>query len=221
MNKLSTNQHKEKIYNLLSSFYDKLFFVLKPGHSQAGRYLTNEKTKQVLEVGVGTGLTFEHYAAGTNITAVDLSQGMLSKAEQKVADFPQLKIQLQVMDAQKLEFADNQFECSYAPSLLSVVPQPQKLISEMIRVTRPGGKIIIISHFEGNRSQDQLASRLLGPLTQRLFGFRMDLKTQLIEKTEGAQLVFKKKVNPVGPYHLSHLVVLEKLPVEKKKSSER
>ena len=202
---------KAHIYNKLSAIYDKLFFVLRPGHKKVGEYLAREAIKDVLEVGIGTALTLEHYPKGTKITGVDMSEGMLVQAQEKLKDYPDLDVQLTQMDAQALEFADNSFECSYAPSLLSVVPEPQKLLAEMLRVTRPGGKIIIVCHFQGKRIQDAVFSKITNPLTQKLFGFSMDLDLSMIENFKGTKLISAQKVNNVGLFCLSHLIILEKL----------
>ena len=199
-----------EIYDKLARIYDQLFICLVPGHRRVGKYLQKEGIKNVLEVGVGTGLTFKHYAPGTELTGIDMSEGMLRLARKKVEKFPQTQIQLEQMDAQNLTFEDDSFECTYAPSLLSVVPDPQRLLQEMIRVTKPGGKIIIISHFQNQGAVDALFSKISTPLTLKLFGFRTDLPHKLIDEVTGVELLDRRKVNRVGAHHLSHLIILEK-----------
>lgn len=205
-----TKNVTKNVYDNLSTFYDKLFFVLIPGHKKAGAYIKQEEIKDVLEVGIGTGLTLPHYAPGVKIMGIDMSAQMLNGARKRLPEFPHLSVELKEMDAQELVFDDNSFSCTYAPSLMTVVPDPNKLLTEMIRVTKPGGKVIVISHFEGKRVQDRLFGRAVAPFTKKLFGFRMDLKLDIFDQAKGAQVVMKKKVNPVGPYCLSHMVVLEK-----------
>jgi phosphatidylethanolamine/phosphatidyl-N-methylethanolamine N-methyltransferase len=198
------------IYNTLSRFYDALFFCLIPGHKVVGKFLAEKQIQEVLEVGVGTGLTFEHYPKGTKLTAIDMSEGMLGGAKKKRLERPDMDIDLQVGDALDLQFADNSFDCTYAPSLLTVVPHPKQLLKEMIRVTKPGGHIIIISHFEGDKARDQIWSRVADPFTKRLFGFRMSLKLRLFDQCSEVEFIRREKVNPVGPFCLSHLIVLKK-----------
>ena len=55
-----------------------------------------------------------------------------------------------------LKFADDTFDIVYAPYLISVVPDPVKVASEMRRVCRPGGRIIFLNHF---RSENPVLSR--------------------------------------------------------------
>lgn len=198
------------IYDNLSSFYDFIFFVLIPGHKRAGRFIKDKGIREVLEVGVGTGLTFGHYPEGTKLTAIDMSAGMLEGAYKRARERNDMQIELKQMDALDLKFPDNTFECTYAPSLLTVVPHPKQLVKEMIRVTRPGGYILIVSHFEGDRKRDHLFSKVSDPLTRRLFGFRMDLKFRLFEQFSDVEIISRDKVNPVGPFALSHLVIMRK-----------
>lgn len=206
----------KNVYDNLSSFYDKIFFVLKPGHKTAGSYIKDHKINDVLEVGIGTGLTLGHYAPDVKLVGIDMSPEMLKGAEKRLTQYPHMNVELKEMDALKLTFKDNSFSCTYAPSLMTVVPDSKKLLAEMIRVTKPGGKIIVISHFQGKRVQDKAFSIVAAPLTKRLFGFRMDLKLDVFEDNKDAKVIHKEKVNPIGPYCLSHMVVLEKNQVEKK-----
>lgn len=198
------------IYNTLARFYDALFFCLIPGHKVVGQFFKDNNIQEVLEVGVGTGLTFEHYPHGVKLTALDMSEGMLEGARKKMSDRPDMQIDLQVGDALDLQFEDNSFECTYAPSLLTVVPHPKQLLKEMIRVTKPGGHIIIISHFEGDKTRDILWTKVSDPFTKRLFGFRMSLKLRLFDQCSEVEFVRREKVNPVGPFCLSHLIILKK-----------
>ena len=60
-------------------------------------------------------------------------------------------------DAAHLTFADDSFDCVYAPYTISVVPDPVKVALEMKRVCRPGGRIVILNHF---RSEHPILSRI-------------------------------------------------------------
>jgi phosphatidylethanolamine/phosphatidyl-N-methylethanolamine N-methyltransferase len=78
------------------------------------------------------------------------------------------------MDAASLKFANESFDIVYAPYLVNCVSDPVKVVSEMRRVCKPGGKIVILNHF---RSTSPLMSRLdraLSPLTVHI-GFKSDL----------------------------------------------
>jgi phosphatidylethanolamine/phosphatidyl-N-methylethanolamine N-methyltransferase len=72
------------------------------------------------------------------------------------------------MDAESIAFADNSFDHAVVPFVLSVVPNPEKMVSEVKRVTKSGGGIVIINHFaSGNRFLSRIEG-LLGPLFRKL-----------------------------------------------------
>ena len=66
-------------------------------------------------------------------------------------------VRLMEMDAAALKFADDSFDIVYAPYLVNCVPDPVKVVREMRRVCKPGGKIVILNHF---RSANPFLSRL-------------------------------------------------------------
>src|ERR1700736_3914179 len=70
---------------------------------------------KILEVGVGTGLSFDDYNATTEITGIDLCAPMLEKARAKMASgrYPHVK-DVQLMDAHAMTFADATFDCVVA-----------------------------------------------------------------------------------------------------------
>ena len=199
-----------KNYDLMSSLYDNMFKVLVPGHQEAAELIHEANIQEILEVGIGSGLTLEHYSPEIKIIGIDTSKKMLAKAQEKVEKLPKLKVELKEMDATHLDFPDASFCACYAPSLLSVVTDPVKVIKEMARVTKKGGKIFIICHFQEDHILDSLLTKLTDPLTRKILGFRMDLKLSLFDKISEVEILNIKKVNPLGPYHLSHFVILEK-----------
>jgi ubiquinone/menaquinone biosynthesis C-methylase UbiE len=98
-----------------------------------------------LEVAVGTGLNLPHYPADVRLTGVDLSPEMLAIARKR-ADKIGPTIVLREADAQDLPFADGSFDsvvCTYA---LCSVPDEARAISEMRRVLKPGGRLILVDH---------------------------------------------------------------------------
>jgi SAM-dependent methyltransferase len=51
------------------------------------------------------------------------------------------------MDAAALKFADDSFDIVYAPYVVNCVPDPIKVVREMRRVCKPGGKMVILNHY--------------------------------------------------------------------------
>jgi len=98
-----------------------------------------------LEVAIGTGLNLPHYPEGVRLTGLDLSPEMLALAAGSAGEIAR-KVDLQEGDAQELPFADGCFDtvvCTYA---LCNVPDEVRVISEMRRVLKPGGRLILVDH---------------------------------------------------------------------------
>jgi len=79
------------------------------------------KGPHILEVGVGTGRNMPYYPAGQQITAIDVTPGMLSQAQKRAA-LLELNVDLQVGDVQALEFPDNSFDTAVATFVFCSVP---------------------------------------------------------------------------------------------------
>jgi phosphatidylethanolamine/phosphatidyl-N-methylethanolamine N-methyltransferase len=169
------NDFVEGVYAKLASTYDWYFGpTLHAGRLQAIQRMGIKPSDRVLEVGVGTGINLALYPAACAVTGVDFSSSMLEKAQARVARKGMSNVRLFEMDAAELKFEDDSFDIVYAPYLISVVPDPVRVASEMRRVCRPGGRIIILNHF---RSPNVLLSwfeRLISPFTIHV-GFRADL----------------------------------------------
>jgi ubiquinone/menaquinone biosynthesis C-methylase UbiE len=98
--------------------------------------------EEVLEIGCGTGsLTFALAEAARfeTLTAIDHSPIYLALAQAKNHD---PRIRLEEGDGCALRFADRSFDRALSMLVLpSVLPEPQQMIAEMRRVTRPGGVV--------------------------------------------------------------------------------
>src|ERR1700724_4013218 len=90
----------------------------------------------------------------TRLTAVDLSEPMLRRAQRRVSAEALGNVEgLLVMDAARLAFADAHFDAVVAPYVLTVVPEPHATLHELARVVKPGGEIILVNHFGSGTGQ--------------------------------------------------------------------
>ena len=106
-------------------------------------YLHNEfkdEKLRILDVGTGTGfLSISLAELGHQVVGIDLSEGMISFAK-KVADERGLNIDLVVGDAESLDFDNDYFDVVVSRWVLWTLLDPEKAISEWMRVLKPGGR---------------------------------------------------------------------------------
>ena len=173
----------KRAYAILSPVYDLLFDkIFHPGRVAAINLLEIHPGDRVLEVGVGTGLNLPLYPRHCQITGIDLSEPMLRKAEEKVQELRLSNASLRVMDAQDLQFPDNHFDHVLAAYTISVVPDPVRTLLEIKRVCRPGGRIVLLNHFQSENKVIGTVEELMAPLCMKL-GWKTDLKLKpLLER---------------------------------------
>ena len=93
-----------------------------------------------LEVGCGPGLlTRQLHERGVAMTGLDRSSAMVARARNNVPECTFIE-----GDALALPLQDDAVDVAIAASVVNVVPEPQKLVSEMARVVRPGGRLSVL-----------------------------------------------------------------------------
>lgn len=108
------------------------------------RSIIGERKVSILDVGCGTGvLSFLLAEMGHTVQGIDLSEGMLNKAQEKAAS-KSIQVQFSIEDAEKLPYADNSFDVVVNRHLLWTLPDPDKALGEWFRVLKPGGTVVII-----------------------------------------------------------------------------
>lgn len=169
------NDSVEHVYEKLAKVYDLTFGpTLHLGRLHAIELIGIQKGDRVLEVGVGTGINAALYPKDCHVTGIDLSGSMLEKARERVARKGLQNIRLLEMDAAKLKFPDESFDVVYAPYVMSVVPDPIRVVHEMRRVCARGGKIVLLNHFRSPNPILARVERIISPLTIHI-GFKSDL----------------------------------------------
>src|ERR1700691_490001 len=196
----------ETAYDRWAPIYDLVFGGVFSKGRRAAIIATNNIGGRVLEVGVGTGISLPQYAPNLRIFGTDISEGMLRKAKQRVADQRLKNVEgLAVMDAEKLEFPDNSFDVVMAQYVVTAVPNPEKALDEFARVLRPGGEIIILSRVSAEAGMRRFIEQQLQPVVTR-FGFRTDFAwSRYADWAAGAhdvELVERRPVPPLGHFSL-------------------
>jgi phosphatidylethanolamine/phosphatidyl-N-methylethanolamine N-methyltransferase len=139
-------------YRFYAPLYDRVFgAAFEPGRRALGEAVSALRPASILEVGVGTGLILSRYPATSAITGIDVSREMLDIAHERASRLENHNIRLAAMDAENMDFPDGSFDCVAIPYVLSVTPNPRKLVAEIRRVCKKDGTILILNHFSGSR----------------------------------------------------------------------
>jgi phosphatidylethanolamine/phosphatidyl-N-methylethanolamine N-methyltransferase len=165
----NTQPHESALYYEFSHLYDIVFGrVFHPRIARVIRSLDVEPGARVLEIGVGTGLALDAYPPHCHVTGIDLAPEMLERAQDRVNRNGWRHVTLAQGDALNLQFANDSFDYVMAFHVVSVVPDPRRMMVEAQRVCRPGGLLTIINHFRSPHPVVAGVQRRLDPLTRRL-----------------------------------------------------
>ncbi|HYA27980.1 MAG TPA: methyltransferase domain-containing protein [Acidobacteriota bacterium] len=177
--------HESKLYSEFAPLYDRIFG--KIFYNRLERVIEDldiPPGAQVLEVGAGTGTSFPAYPVHCEITGIDLAPDMLARARQKIEDNGWHHLRVMEMNALDLKFPDNSFDYVMAFHVVTVVPDPVRMIAEVKRVCKPNGKIVIVNHFTSAVPVLGSLTKAIDPLT-RWLGWRTDLQLKpFIETTD-------------------------------------
>ena len=106
--------------------------------------------RDVLEVGCGVGdFSISLSRAGAHVTGVDFSPRGIELAQQKARHHGQ-PVAFRVADAQALPFANDSFDVVFSCECLEHVPEPRRMLSELHRVLKPGGVLILTTENYSN-----------------------------------------------------------------------
>ncbi|MDH3583533.1 MAG: methyltransferase domain-containing protein [Phycisphaerae bacterium] len=165
-------------YDRWSKVYDFTFGrLLQERHQRAIGELGLRAGDRVLDLGIGTGMTLDHYPGDVQVVGLDLSAGMLQRAAAKIQDRGLDHVQLLQGDAMRPPLAAGSFDHVLITHVISVVPDPLCLLRWAARLVRPGGRIVIANHFQSRHRLIALMQKAVNPLCVQL-GWRSDLSLQ-------------------------------------------
>src|SRR5580765_306740 len=209
MNGSNGTSATEQLYARLAPIYDFIYgATLQPGRARAMARLAAQAGERILEIGVGTGVALRGYPAGTRVAAVDLSAPMLHRAQARLRRHRIRHVALCRMDATHLAFADGSFDAVYAPYVVNVVADPVRVAHEMMRVCRPGGRLVLVNHFARADNAGNFVSEAIGELASKISGVDWGLDLDWFLRESGLQPYSVESVNM-----LKSAIVLCRKPV--------
>lgn len=156
------NSHA-KSYDRGMRLFDRVLF------KDTRAWICTQASGDTLEVAIGTGLNLPLYPKGVRLTGVDFSESMLRGAKQRARDVG-CAVDLRRADAADLPFTDDSFDTVVCTFSLCAIPDDRGAVSEMKRVLRPGGRLLLADHVEGTSRAVRYVQRALELATVPLQG---------------------------------------------------
>ena len=157
--------------------------------------------RRILELGVGTGLSFADYGPENEVFGIDISEPMILKAQRRLAtgSYPHVR-DIRVMDAHALAYPNQSFDCVVAQFVVKLVADPEQVLSECARVLRPGGEIILVNHFYSERGAvaaiERWSARYVGVIGLRP-DFPLSRLRQWADRSGGIEFAGSEPVEPL------------------------
>jgi ubiquinone/menaquinone biosynthesis C-methylase UbiE len=147
---------------VFAGIYDKLMSSSEEaGLADRRHNLLEQARGRVLEIGAGTGLNLPHYPANVDeIVFTEPEEPMAKRLERKLAAAGRSG-QVTRAPAETLPFEDDSFDTVVCTLVLCTVEDPERSLSEIARVLRPGGQLLFLEHIRADdpklaRWQDRL-----------------------------------------------------------------
>lgn len=135
--------------------------------------LIGSATGKVLEVAVGAGANFHFYPKDVEVTAVDFSSKMLSKAKESAAENG-IRATLLQSDIESLSFPENSFDTIVSTLSFCGYENPVQVLESFNLFCKPGGQILLMEHGLSSNRLLSGTQKMMEPLFKRLIGCHLD-----------------------------------------------
>jgi ubiquinone/menaquinone biosynthesis C-methylase UbiE len=143
-----SNSHPIQAWDALAAAYDAHVTPRKAEHAKAAFALARLRASdRFLDVAAGTGaLALPAARLGAKVVATDFSPRMIERFNARARDERLADAEGQVMDCHALAFADDTFDVTGSQFGVMLVPDQETALREMVRVTKPGGRVLVIAY---------------------------------------------------------------------------
>lgn len=160
-------------------------------------YLARPGDRRVLDIACGPGNYAKDAARGLTgdgaYVGLDYSAAMLTRAAR---DNRAERVTFLRGDAHRLPFASESFDTVACLAALYLIPDPLSVLDEMVRVTAPGGEIIVFTSVRASVAALPGAGALAGLTGLRLFG-----RTELLDRLAAQEVEqVEQTITGVGQY---------------------
>ena len=191
-----------RCYDLWAGFYDRTFGALVHKRQRVAlQQLNPQPGDRILDLGVGTGMTLEHYRRDVTVVGLDLSMGMLAKANTKRRELGLEHCHLVQADAMLPPFAESSFDHVMITHTVSVVSDPPRLMRWAQRLVKPGGQIIVLNHFRSSNPLIGGLEKLANPLCVKI-GWRSDLSLEDCIGDADLHVAYRFKVSTIDLWQI-------------------
>lgn len=147
------------VYDLFENVYNRK--VYKGTGIKVAEFI--DKNDSVLECACGTGAITEEIAKKCRqVLATDFAEGMLKRASKKCRKYANASFRQE--DITDIKCEDESFDKVVAGNVIHLLPEPEKALNELLRVVRPGGKVIIPTYINMARDSSGFAVKFIEKL---------------------------------------------------------
>ncbi len=146
---------------------------------------------KILFLAAGTGLDFQFFPPGQDITAIDISPKMIEQARPRAAEYDGT-IDPREMDVHEMPFADETFDQIYTACTFCSVPNPVKGLTQLRRVLKPDGELRMFEHTGSRWFPFNVLLHMMTPITRR---FGPEVNRDTTANVEKAGFVIRRVEN--------------------------
>ena len=147
------------VYDIFENVYNRK--VYKGTGIKVAEFI--DESDNVLECACGTGAITEEIAKkAQKVLATDFAEGMLKRASKKCRKYGNVSFRQE--DITEIKCEDESFDKVVAGNVIHLLPEPEKALNELLRVVRPGGKVIIPTYINMARDSSGFAVKFIEKL---------------------------------------------------------